>query len=82
MKIIDSERSTLGSCLDEAKSDRLVVTQDGKPVASVLSAAGLDAEQIGAGSNDHFRELIQERRGQKTLTRVELEQALGEADLP
>ena len=76
MKTIDLEHATLEVCIKDARRGRVVVTRKGKPVALAVGVEGLDEEQLQLGSNKKFWKLIEERRGQKTLTRRELEVTL------
>lgn len=76
MKTIPIEQATLGSCVAEAQAERIVVTRDGQPVALIVGLEGLDAEQIRRGADPAFWELIAERRGQRALSRAELERAV------
>ena len=80
MKRLGIEQATLDICVREAQSDRVLVTRDGMPVAIVVGIEGLDAEQVELGSSDEFWKLITERRGQKTMSRSELEQKAGKGD--
>ena len=80
MKTLGMEQVTLDACVREAQHDRVLVTRDGLPVALVLGIEGLDREQLELGSSDEFWKLIAERRGQKTMTRSELEQRVGKDD--
>jgi len=50
------------------------------PVAIVVGIEGLDPEQVELGNSDEFWKLITERRGQKTMSRSELEQKAGKGD--
>jgi hypothetical protein len=47
-------------------------------VALVIGVAGLDLEQIELGHSDAFWKLIRQRRKEKTLSRKELEERLGQ----
>ena len=80
MKRLGIEQATLDACVREAQRDRVLVTRDGMPVAIVVGIEGLDAEQVELGSSDEFWKLITERRGQKTMSRSELEQKAGKRD--
>ena len=73
MKTVDVQHTTLDDCVTVAQSERVVVTRDGNPIAIIVGVEGLDAEQIQLGSSDAFWKLIAERRGEKPLTRAELE---------
>jgi hypothetical protein len=61
---------------NQRSSERLVITQKGKPLALPVGARGLDAEQLDLGSSDKFWRLIARRRTQKTLSRSDLERKL------
>lgn len=76
MKTIDLEQATLDVCVSEAQNERVVITRDGKPVALIVGIEGLDTEQLQLGSSDKFWRLITERRQQKTVSRVMLEQSI------
>ena len=74
MKVISLERANLDSCINDSQHERVVITREGKPVALIVGVEGLDQEQLQLGTSDGFWKLISERRGQGTLSRVELEQ--------
>ena len=76
MKTIGLERASLGSCIDKAQQERVIVTRKGKPVALVI---GIDEEQLDLGRNDSFWRLIEERRNQDTVGREELQQLINSA---
>ena len=77
MKTVDIEQTTLDRCVDEAQSDRIIVTRQGRPVVLIVSVEGLDEEQLQLGSSDKFWALIAERRREGTMSRAELEEKLG-----
>ena len=74
MKVINSERATLDSCISASQHERVVITREGKPVALIVGVEGLDEEQLQLGASDRFWKLITERRSQRTISRAELEQ--------
>jgi hypothetical protein len=76
MKMIGLKDTNLAACVSEAQRDRVVITRNGKPVALVVGVEGLDAEQLELGSNPAFWELIARRRGQRTITRAQLEEKI------
>jgi antitoxin (DNA-binding transcriptional repressor) of toxin-antitoxin stability system len=76
VKIIGVQDSTLQDCVKDAQRERVVLTRRGKPVALVIGVTGLDLEQIELGQSDEFWRLIRRRRGQKTVSRAELERRL------
>ncbi|HTG17908.1 MAG TPA: hypothetical protein VK747_21860 [Blastocatellia bacterium] len=76
MKVISFERAKLDSCISDSQHERVVITREGKPVALIVGVEGLDQEQLQLGTSDRFWKMIGERRSQRTLNRVELEQRL------
>ena len=74
MKMIGLEGASLDTCVKDAQHERVVVTQDGKPIALIVGVEGMDKEQLELSSSDTFWRLIAERRGQRTISRAELEQ--------
>jgi prevent-host-death family protein len=70
--------ANLEECVEVAQRERILLTRRGKPVAVVLGVQGLDREQIELGLSDEFWTLIRERRGQRTMTRAELEKRLSD----
>ena len=82
MKTITIEQAKLDTCIEEAQRERLLITRDGKPVALIVGVEGMDEEQLQLGSSDRFWELIAERRKQKTLSRVQLEERLKSTSAP
>jgi antitoxin (DNA-binding transcriptional repressor) of toxin-antitoxin stability system len=80
MKLVSLEQATLDGCVSDAQHERVVVTQNGKPVALIVGVEGLDKEQLQLGSSDKFWELIGERRTQSAMSRAELEQQLSKRE--
>ena len=78
MKTVVLEQTNLDVCVNEAQRERVVITRNGKPVALIVGVEGMDAEQLQLGSSDKFWRLIEQRRKQKTISRAELEQKLGD----
>ncbi len=76
MKTVPIEDATLDRCVDEAQRERVILTRNGHPIALVVGVDGLDEEQIRLGSSPEFWELIEKSRGQKTISRDELERRL------
>jgi antitoxin (DNA-binding transcriptional repressor) of toxin-antitoxin stability system len=74
MKVINLERASLDTCIKESQHERVIITREGKPVALIVGVEGFDTEQLELGTSDRFWKLIRERRGQKTLSRAEVEQ--------
>ena len=77
MKIIGLEQASLDTCVKDAQRERVVITQNGKPVVLIVGVEGMDEEQLELSSSDKFWRLIAERRAQKTVSRAELEQNVG-----
>ena len=75
MKTVDLEGHGIESWVEEAQREHVVVLRDGRPVALLI---GLDGEQDALGRSDRLWRLIDERRGQAALSRVELERLLDE----
>jgi len=73
---IDLKQATLDTCVNNAQRERIIITSDGRPIALIIGVEGMDEEQLQLGSSDKFWRLIAERRAQKTLSRVELEQRI------
>ena len=80
MKTIGLEHATLELCIKDARRERVVVTRNGKPVALVVSVEGMDEEQLQLGSSGKFWTLIEKRRRQRTISRVELEKKLAQSN--
>ena len=78
MKVIEVDEANIKDCVKDAQHERVVLTRRGKPVALIVGVAGMDLEQIALGNSDEFWQLIRERRGQKTMSRAELEKQLAE----
>ncbi|MHB1422009.1 MAG: hypothetical protein ACYC3I_02195 [Gemmataceae bacterium] len=78
MKVIGIDEANIKECVKDAQHERVLLTRRGKPVALIVGVAGMDLEQIALGHSDAFWQLIRERRGQKTMSRAELEQQLAE----
>jgi len=73
---IELQQATLDTCVNDAQRERIILTRNGKPVALIIGVEGMDEEQLQLGSSDKFWRLIAERRGQKTLSRAEIEQRI------
>lgn len=76
MKTFGVEKTSLDFCVSEAQRGRILLTIGGKPAAIMI---GIDAEQSEHACDDSFWRLIEERRGQETVSRKELEQLLNSA---
>lgn len=78
MKVIQIDGANINECVKDAQHERVLLTRRGKPIALIVGVAGMDLEQIALGHSDEFWQLIRERRGQKTMSRAELEKRLAE----
>lgn len=78
MKVIEIDEANIKECVKNAQHERVILTRRGKPVAVIAGVAGMDLEQIALGHSDEFWQLIHARRGQKTVSRTELEKRLAE----
>ena len=76
MTQIAIENTKLDLCVAAAQSDQVVTTHDPIPEAFVLGIERLDDEQVQSVVSEDFWAMIQERRGQRTMNRAELEQKL------
>ena len=76
MKTISLEKPNLNAWMKDLQSEKVIVTQDGRPLALVVGVAGLDQEQVELGSSEEFWKLMAKRRKEKTLSRAEVEQEL------
>lgn len=74
MKMVNLEQANLDACIEDAQGERVVITRNGKPVALIVGVEGMDKEQLELGSSVKFWTLIEERRTQNTISRLELEQ--------
>lgn len=54
-----------------------MITRRGKPVALVVGVEGLEREQVELGHSDKFWRQVRKWRGEKTISRAELEKRLG-----
>jgi antitoxin (DNA-binding transcriptional repressor) of toxin-antitoxin stability system len=78
VKVVAIQETNLEECVKDSQREGVVLTQRGKPVAMMVSVAGLDLDQIELGRSDDFWAVIEERRQQKTVSRAELEKRLPE----
>jgi len=76
MKTVEIQETNLDACVQEAQSDRVVITRGGNPVALVVGVEGLDVEQTQLGASDKFWQLISARRKEPTIDRSSLEKKL------
>ena len=80
MKVMSLKETNLDACVRKAQHEEIVITRNGKPVALVVGVAGLDEEQLEFGSDPEFWKLITKRRRQRTITRAQLEERIGQSD--
>jgi len=73
VKTITIEQTTLDACVRDARHERVIITQNGLPVALVIGLEGMDAEQVRIMSSDEFWRLIGERRRPKTFGQAAME---------
>lgn len=76
MKTIEANQTGLGASLEEAQSERIVITRGGRPIAILVGVEGLDDEQLALCGDADFWKLISSRREEPTVGRSELEAAL------
>ena len=76
MKTINLEQASLQNCIKEAQHERIIITENGKPIALLIGLESMDEEQWQLENSDEFWQLITERRTQKTISREQLEQKL------
>ena len=76
MVTMSLQQATLDMIISEAQRDKVIITQNDKPVAVIIGVAGMDEEQLQLSTSAKFWELMAERRGQKTIGRAALEQRL------
>jgi len=76
MVTMSLQQATLDMCVSEAQRDKVIITQNDKPVAVIIGVAGMDEEQLQLSTSNKFWKLMAERRGQKTIGRAELERRL------
>lgn len=78
MKHVGIEQTSLETCVDDARHERVVITRNGTPVALIVGIEGMDEDQLSSGTSDEFWNLIAERRQQNSVSRAELEQEIGD----
>jgi antitoxin (DNA-binding transcriptional repressor) of toxin-antitoxin stability system len=78
VKVIRIDETNIEECAEDAQHERVLLTRRDKPVALIVGVEGMDLEQIALGHSDAFWQLIRERRGQKMMSRAELEKQLTE----
>jgi len=76
MKTIGLKQADLDICIREAQRERVIITNNGKPLALIVGIAGMDEEQLQLGSSGKFWTFIEKRRKEPTISRAELEQKI------
>jgi antitoxin (DNA-binding transcriptional repressor) of toxin-antitoxin stability system len=76
MKHVTVSETNLNACVEDAQSEPVVLTRDGKAVAIVIATDALDEEQLALGMSDRFWSLIRSRRQERTMSRAALEERL------
>jgi prevent-host-death family protein len=67
------------ACIDDAQSDRVVITRHGKPAAVLVGVEGSDWETVVLQTDPNFWKLIQKRRLQPTISLKEVKVRLKRA---
>jgi len=76
MKTVGIKAVDLENCIQDSQRESILITRNGKPVALLIGVEGMDREQIELGHSDKFWTLIRQRRGQRTLSRAQLEKRI------
>ena len=76
MKTLEIDQATLDGCVNSARTERVILTRDGRPVALVVGIEGMDEEQIQLGASDKFWKLMRVRRKEKPISRAALERRI------
>jgi prevent-host-death family protein len=79
VKVVGITEANLEECVQQAQRQRVVLTRKGKPIAVLVGVKGLDWEQLELGYSDEFWSLIRARRGQRTISREELDKRLADS---
>ena len=76
MKTVVMEKATLNGCVKDSRSERVVITRNGRPVALLVNVRGMDVEQLELSTSPKFWKLIAGRRQEKTVDRAALERLI------
>jgi antitoxin (DNA-binding transcriptional repressor) of toxin-antitoxin stability system len=76
VKTLEIDQATLDGCVNSARTERVILTRDGRPVALVVGIEGMDEEQIQLGASDKFWKLMRVRRKEKPISRAALERRI------
>ena len=63
-------------CVDDAQSDRVVITRRGKPAAVLVGVEGEDWDSVVLQTDPTFWKLVRSRRRQPTLSLEQLRSRL------
>jgi prevent-host-death family protein len=80
MKVValGQAKNELSTYVDEAQSDRVLITRHGKPAVLMIGVEGEELEDLMTRANPRFWEMIEERRqGGKRVSAAELRRRLG-----
>jgi prevent-host-death family protein len=70
-------KATLSALLDRARTDAVVITHHGKPVAALRSLHGYDLEQVVLMADPQFWAMVEARRTEPTIPEAEVRQRRG-----
>lgn len=85
MKVValGQAKNELSAYVDEAQSDRVLITRHGKPAALMIGVEGQEMEDLLTRLNPRFWEMIEQRRRRSApVTATELRARLGLARKP
>ncbi len=71
-------QKSVKKAVDSAQEDRVVVTRHGQPAAVLVGVEGQDWETVVLETSSELWKLIEDRRGEATVSREELERTLAE----
>lgn len=69
-------QKSVKKAVDSAQDDRVVVTRHGQPAAVLVGVEGQDWETVVLETSAELWKLIEDRRGEATVSREELERTL------
>ena len=64
MKVLEKEQAldSLWKYIEQVGTDTLIIVENGKPVAALMSLEGVDDETIAVSTNPKFRAIIERSR--------------------
>ena len=71
-------QKSVKKAVDSAQDDRVVVTRHGQPAAVLVGVEGQDWETVVLETSSELWKLIEDRRGEATVSREELERTLAD----